>query len=42
MRDEMKCKKCGKQNRPVIALIHENYGYIERLNCFMDNLSRTS
>ena len=24
-----------------IALIHENYGYIERLNCFMDNLSRT-
>nr|DAF84159.1 MAG TPA: hypothetical protein [Caudoviricetes sp.] len=25
-----------------IALIHENYGYIERLKCFMDNLSRAS
>ncbi len=21
-----------------IALIHENYGYIERLNCFMDKI----
>ncbi|AFV51048.1 hypothetical protein Q33_0019 [Lactococcus phage Q33] len=36
----MKCKKCNKET--VIALIHENYGYIERLNHFMDNLSRTS
>ncbi|KSU15716.1 hypothetical protein LMG9449_2202 [Lactococcus lactis subsp. lactis] len=30
----------GRTDR--IALIHENYGYIERLNHFMDNLSRTS
>ncbi|MDT2967957.1 hypothetical protein [Lactococcus lactis] len=26
----------------MIKTIHENYGYIERLNHFMDNLSRTS